>query len=142
MAAVSVAFLVATAWSAVSAFKSTGLASSIGFGILCIALAIVGLFLIPEVFLLPQDVGSLWFGSQLRVGMTYSEVDNLRRWTFGADGGSGNSRLSAPCNDESACVWYTTTASLCLEGGVVFRVALDGRQRVRSWERSDWVEGC
>lgn len=142
MALASLAFLAGATWLAIHVFKARQLSVFLTMGPLCVVLAVLGLFFIPEVILLPQDLGVFWFESQLQRGMTRSEIENLRSATFGAAYGYG-SRLSGRCTDaDSVCAFYTTTEALCIVGGTVFKVTFDEKQQVVSWEKGIWGEGC
>jgi hypothetical protein len=144
MAVVSVAVLTGVVYCGGAIAKTKRIWVALTLGLLCIVPLIIGLFLLPMVFLLPQDAGTILFGSLLRTGMTRSDVDNLRKWTFGTPGAGYNSHLkSIGCGGaESACIHYTNEGSICFAGGVVFGVAFDRQQRVSSWEQADWGDGC
>lgn len=144
LAVVSVGVLTGVVYCGGAIAKTKRVWVALTLGLLCVGPLIIGLFLLPMVFLLPQDAGAILFGSLLRTGMTRSDVDNLRKWTFGAAGAGYNPNLkSIGCDGaESACIHYTTYGTFCIAGGVVFGVAFDRRQRVRSWERAGWGDGC
>ena len=143
LALVSVALLAGAISCAVRASKAARRLNTLALGFLCAFLGIMGLYSLPELFLIPSDLGSLWFATHMRVGMTRDQISALRKSTFGSASGSGNIRFSSssPAPDDDY-TWYTNVAGFCYASGDVYGVRFDSQRRVRSWERGIWGDGC
>src|ERR1700742_317213 len=96
MAIASVALLVAAAWCGVATFKPRRQPGPGRPGCSFALLTIAGVFLLPNVFLLPQAFGERWFEGHAHVGMTRPELDDLTKATHGL-------QLSGERGSELAC---------------------------------------
>jgi hypothetical protein len=117
----------------------------VALGVLGALLSLTAFLFLPEVILLPSDVGSYWFGSQLAVGIHRAQIDTLRRRTFGSTGGTLNSTLHDNLDSGSSNVehvWYSSGASLCENWGTLYRLVFDTQGRLQAWDSGFWWDGC
>jgi hypothetical protein len=93
---------------------------------------------------IPGEAGSFWFASHIAPGRTRSDVETLRKETFGSSGGTLNSTLhdSADPTPDVSHVWFSTGGVPCAEWGRIYRLEFDGENRLRSWARGDFGDGC